>query len=188
MKKIRTVRALEQLGRVRLSQSFFMRDFLHSEIANFYGLPNIPDDPTLAIEVGRRLCEDLLEPLNATFGRIAIRSAYRSPTVNAFGNAMGHNCASNEKNYARHIWDRRDAAGSCGPPPASLFPGLPIGMPWAPTGNRWPTGSTTICPTAAFNSFPSARRSTSAGMNVRPARSTASSDPPDIFFEATSPQ
>jgi hypothetical protein len=114
MKKIRTVRALEQLGRVRLSQSFFMRDFLHSEIANFYGLPNIPDDPTLAIEVGRRLCEDLLEPLNATFGRIAIRSAYRSPTVNAFGNAMGHNCASNEKNYARHIWDRRDAAGFCG--------------------------------------------------------------------------
>jgi hypothetical protein len=110
----RTVRALEELGRVRLSPSFFMRDFLHSEIANFYGIPNMPDDLKLAIHVGRRLCEELLEPLNATFGRIAIRSAYRSPTVNALGNERGHNCASNEKNYGRHIWDRRDAAGFCG--------------------------------------------------------------------------
>jgi hypothetical protein len=75
--KIRTVRALEELGRVHLSRSFFMRDFLHSEIANFYGMPNIPDDPDLAIHVGKRLCE-LLETLAATFGRIAIRSAYRS--------------------------------------------------------------------------------------------------------------
>src|SRR5262245_8016938 len=98
--KARTIRALEELGRVRLSPSFFMRDFLHSEIADFYGVPNIPDDPKLAIEVGKRLCEELLEPLNATFGRIAVRSAYRSPAVNALGNEKGHNCASNAKNYA----------------------------------------------------------------------------------------
>jgi hypothetical protein len=111
---IRTVRALEELGRVRLSPSFFMRDFLHSEIANFYGMPNLPDDPKLALHVGRRLCQELLEPLNATFGRIAIRSAYRSPSVNALGNEKGHNCASNERNRAGHIWDRRDAAGFCG--------------------------------------------------------------------------
>jgi hypothetical protein len=77
-------------------------------------MPNVPDDPKLAIHVGQRLCEELLEPLNATFGRIAVRSAYRSPTVNALGNEKGHNCASNEKNYASHIWDRRDAAGFCG--------------------------------------------------------------------------
>jgi hypothetical protein len=112
--KIRTVRALEELGRVRLSRSFFMRDFLHGEIANFYGRPNIPDDPDLAIHVGKRLCEELLETLAATFGRIAIRSAYRSPTVNARGSEKGHNCSSNEKNYASHIWDKRDAAGFCG--------------------------------------------------------------------------
>ena len=30
-----SVRSLEELGRVRLSPSFFMRDFLHSEIADF---------------------------------------------------------------------------------------------------------------------------------------------------------
>ena len=105
------VDALEELGRERLSQSFYMQDFLYSEIANFYGIPNIPENPDLAIEVGKHLCKELLEPLNATFGRIAIRSAYRSPKVNSFGNEKGHSCASNEKNFAGHIWDHLDSNG-----------------------------------------------------------------------------
>jgi hypothetical protein len=54
---------------------------LFSEIAAIEGLSNLPDDPELAIAAGRGLCENLLEPLQATFGRIAIRSAYRSPEV-----------------------------------------------------------------------------------------------------------
>ena len=65
MRKPLSVRSLEQLGRVRLSSFFFMRDFLHSEIADLNGIPNIPDDPVLAIAAGRRLCEELLEPLQA---------------------------------------------------------------------------------------------------------------------------
>jgi hypothetical protein len=105
---------LEELGRVRLSRSFFMRDFLHSEIASFHGVPNTPDDPALAIEAGRNLCEELLEPLAATFGRVTIRSAYRAPAVNALGNRLGLSCASNERNYGRHIWDHRDAQGCMG--------------------------------------------------------------------------
>lgn len=109
-----SVRALEAFGRIRLSDSFFMRDFLYSEIAAINGMANLPDDPDLAIAVGTQLCEDLLEPLQQQFGRIAIRSSYRSPEVNAFGNANGFNCASNEKNYAGHIWDRRDAEGRMG--------------------------------------------------------------------------
>lgn len=109
--KLKSMAALEEFGRIRLSRSFFMRDFLYSEIANFYGVANLPDSPDLAVEVGKRLCEDLLEPLNSTFGRIAIRSAYRSPEVNALGNEKGHSCASNEKNYAGHIWDHLDAQG-----------------------------------------------------------------------------
>ena len=108
------MKALEALGRVRLSANFFMRDFLHSEIANFYGLPNIPDDPDLAIRAGKRLCEELLEPLEATFGRIAVRSAYRSPSVNKFGNDNKLNCARNEKNHAGHIWDRLEGDGCMG--------------------------------------------------------------------------
>ncbi len=114
MRKPNSVKGLEDLGRVRLSPNFFMRDFLYSEIANHYGMPNVPDDPDLAIDVGKRLCVDLLEPLHAQFGRLAIRSAFRSCTVNEFGNTNGHNCARNESNYGAHIWDRVDARGKKG--------------------------------------------------------------------------
>jgi len=114
MRKPQSIDALEDLGRVRLSTNFFMRDFLYSEIANFYGIQNIPDDPDLAIEVGKVLCDRLLEPLQATFGRLAIRSAYRSPAVNQLGNEKDHGCGSNESNYAAHIWDKRDAQGKRG--------------------------------------------------------------------------
>ena len=117
-----SIAALEELGRVRLSRSFFMRDFLYSEIANFYGITNVPEHPERAVEVGKELCEKLLEPLNAAFGRIAIRSAYRSPTVNALGNEKGHSCASNEKNYASHIWDYPDAAGYRGATACVVIP------------------------------------------------------------------
>jgi hypothetical protein len=73
-----------------------------------------PEDPDQAIAAGRRLCEELLEPLQAAFGRLAIRSAYRAPPVNALGNRLGLGCASNERNYGRHIWDRRDSEGCIG--------------------------------------------------------------------------
>jgi hypothetical protein len=108
------MRALEELGRVRLSPNFFMREFLYSEIANFYGIPNIPDDPDLAITAGRRLCMELLEPLQESFGALAIRSAYRAPGVNDFGNKHGLNCARNEADRAGHIWDQRDRQGRLG--------------------------------------------------------------------------
>lgn len=73
MNSPRSVASLEQLGRVRLSPSFYMREFLYSEVANFYGISNMPDDPDTAIEAGKHLCEELLEPLQATFGRLSIR-------------------------------------------------------------------------------------------------------------------
>jgi hypothetical protein len=114
MRTPQSVNSLEDLGRVRLSENFFMREFLYSEIANFYGKPNIPRDPELAVAVGKKLCHELLEPLQSTFGRVAIRSAYRSEEINALGNEKGHNCGSNESNYAAHIWDRRDSEGHSG--------------------------------------------------------------------------
>ena len=117
-----TVAALEELGRVRLSESFFMRDFLFSDIAAIHHLSNLPSDVDLAIAAGTRLCTDLLEPLQATFGRIAVRSAYRSAEVNAFGNAHGHGCASNEANRAFHIWDERDAEGRMGAAACVVLP------------------------------------------------------------------
>lgn len=116
------MRGLERLGRVRLSKSFYFRDFLYSEIGSFYGIPNIPDDPDLAIAAGRRLCEELLEPLRASFGGLAIRSAYRSSELNAFGNRHGLSCARNEATYANHIWDRRDADGCMGATASVVVP------------------------------------------------------------------
>jgi hypothetical protein len=115
---------LEDLGRVRLSANFFMRDFLHSEISAWHGVQNIPEDPDKAIAVGRQLCEQLLEPLQATFGRVYVRSGYRSPSVNAFGNKNKLNCASNEKNYADHIWDYPDASGHNGATACIVLPWL----------------------------------------------------------------
>jgi len=114
MRKPRSVRGLERLGRERLSRHFFMRDFLYSEIGSMTGIPNVPDDPDLALHTGRRLATELLDPLVETFGPIAVRSAYRSPEVNAFGNAHKLNCASNARTLADHIWDHRDAEGRCG--------------------------------------------------------------------------
>lgn len=110
MRKPGSMRGLEELGRVRLSRSFFFREFLYSEIANFHRIPNIPDDPDLAIAAGKRLCNELLEPLVETFGRISIRSSFRSARVNEFGNKNGLNCARNENDG--HIWDHRDTDGA----------------------------------------------------------------------------
>ncbi len=107
---------LETLGRVRLSRHFYMRDFLFSEIAGFYGRQNIPDDPELAINAGRKLCEVLLEPIVETFGPIHVRSSLRSVELNHFGatEVKPQKCARNEANYAHHIWDRRDDKGRMG--------------------------------------------------------------------------
>ncbi len=107
-----------------------MRDFLFSDIASVHGFNNVPDNPDLAIAAGTRLCEDLLEPLQDKFGRIAIRSAYRSKEVNGFGNEMqragksGYTCASNESNYAGHIWDERGADGHMGATACIVVPGF----------------------------------------------------------------
>jgi len=114
MRKPGSVKSLTDLGRVQLSPSFFMRDMLYSEIANYEGMPNIPDNPDLAIAAGTKLCTELLEPLQAKFGRISIRSAYRSPSVNQFGNENKLACSRNEITLADHIWDYRDKDGNMG--------------------------------------------------------------------------
>lgn len=115
MRKPISVMSLTTFGRVRLSESFFMRDFLFSEIAAIDGMINVPDDPDLAIAAGTQLCQQVLEPLQAQFGRLAIRSSFRSAEVNAFGAAKqrekkekGYTCASNANNAAGHIWDMLD--------------------------------------------------------------------------------
>jgi len=106
MRKPGSMWSLETLGRVRLSRHFFMRDFLYSEIGNFHEKQNLPDNPDLAIETGSALCQTLLDPLEETFGRVAVRSGYRSPSLNTFGNENRLNCARNDNPLECHIWDR----------------------------------------------------------------------------------
>lgn len=134
MSSIDSYDKLEDFGRVRLSHSFFMRDFLHSEIAQWHGLRNVPDFPDKAVQVGRQLCEQLLEPLQETFGRIHIRSGYRSPQVNELGNRNRLNCASNESNFAAHIWDYPDAQGHRGATACIVVPWL---VERISTGGQW---------------------------------------------------
>lgn len=114
--------SLETLGRVRLSRHFYMRDFLYSEIGNMHQIPNVPTDPDLALYGGRMLAETLLDPMEETFGRIGVRSGYRSPRLNAYGNEHKLNCARNDNPIEIHIWDyaRGDAQVA----------GASIAIPW----------------------------------------------------------
>jgi len=131
MRKPQSMWSLETLGRVRLSRYFYMREFLYSEIANFHRLQNIPPNPDLAIERGRAFCETLLDPLEETFGRVAVRSGYRAPDLNRFGNEKGLNCARNDYPQECHIWDI----------PETPVAGASIVIPWFAdqydTGRDW---------------------------------------------------
>ena len=100
----------------------FRSDFLYSEIGSFYEIQNIPDNPDLAIECGRAFCETLLDPLEETFGRIAVRSGYRSPRLNRFGNENKLNCAKNDNPIECHIWDRGEGH--------ARIAGASIVIPW----------------------------------------------------------
>jgi hypothetical protein len=108
MRRPASIWSLETLGRVPLSRYFYMREFLYSEIANFHGMQNIPDDPDLAIARGAAFCSAILDPLEETFGRVAVRSGYRSSAVNRFGNENKLNCARNDYPLECHIWDLPD--------------------------------------------------------------------------------
>lgn len=123
-----SIAELTTLGRVRLSKNYFMRDMLYTEVGNFCGIPNYPDVPDLAIEAGRNLCEQILEPLKAAFGHVAIRSAFRSFRLNGYahelfkaGDASAW-AADNEYNAARHAWDQRDARGYLGATATVVIP------------------------------------------------------------------
>lgn len=115
-----SIAELTALGRVRLSKNYFMREMLNSEISNFCGVQNFPDDPDLAIQVGRSLCELILEPLRSKFGHVSVRSAFRSRKLNGYGHELflaGDSaawCAPNAYNDSRHTWDARDPDGYAG--------------------------------------------------------------------------
>ena len=126
MGKPTSVCTLNDLGRELLSPHFFMREMLYSEVANFHGMMNIPNDPDLALAAGRGLCEELLEPLRATFGHVSIRSAYRSYEINQFCCQQAkkgrkcYTCAC--ENDARHTRDRLEDDKFMGPTACIVIP------------------------------------------------------------------
>lgn len=122
MRKPASMWSLETFGRQRLSRYYFMRDFMYSEIAGFHGRTNIPENPDLVLENGQAFCRTLMDPLEDTFGRIAVRSGYRSPDLNRYGNENKLNCARNDYPLECHIWDR-DAG-------AQAIAGASIVVPW----------------------------------------------------------
>ena len=113
---------LDELGRIRLSDNFFLREFLYSEIAIAYGLVNIPENLDVAVKVGSELCQHLLEPLQKAWGKVHVRSGYRAKAVNQIGNTNKHNCSSNAANYGAHIWDERDRDGFMGATACIVIP------------------------------------------------------------------
>lgn len=118
----RVLNALDDFGRERLSKHYFMRDFLYSEIASVHGIPNVPEDAELAVKAGKALCRNLLEPLRHVFGHVTIRSAFRSVSVNGFGNCHDMSCSSNKASYANHIWDHKDGNGFMGATACIVIP------------------------------------------------------------------
>jgi hypothetical protein len=133
MRTPKSVRGAEHLGRVRLSETFFMRDFLYSEIANIHCMTNLPEFSDVAIEAGRALCVSLLEPLQATFGRLAIRSAYRSPWSTPSATPASAT-ALRTRQTKRHIWDQRSADGGMGAMATVVVPWL---VDRLETGTKW---------------------------------------------------
>lgn len=125
---------LERIGRIQLSEHFFLRDFLYSEIAIANQISNLPDNLDTAVEAGSQLCEKLLEPMQKAWGRIHIRSGYRSSAVNEFGNKNKLNCASNKSNFGAHIWDVPDKNGFIG---ASACVVIPKFLPYFNETGDW---------------------------------------------------
>jgi hypothetical protein len=68
----------EKLARVRLSKNFILRDFLFSTESAARGFSNYPEDPDMVIRAGKALCEKVLEPVLAKWGRFWITFAYIS--------------------------------------------------------------------------------------------------------------
>ncbi len=125
---------LDRLGRIRLSRSFHLREFLYSEIAVHHGLRNVPEAGRVeyAVHAGSQLCERLLEPMQATFGRIHVRSGYRCRAVNAAGVGK-HNCAADNDGF--HTWDYPHAvhgqgATACVSIPSASSQVLTAGLPY----------------------------------------------------------
>ena len=96
--------ALDELSRVRLSSNFLLRDFLYSAWSSVSGHSNLPDDCDAVSRAGRALCERVLEPVLAKFGRFAITYGYQGPSVARLSSADRSRYSNSDG--VLHQWDR----------------------------------------------------------------------------------
>ena len=101
-----STREYEDLARVRLSKHFILRDFLFSTDAASRGLSNFPEDPEHVVKAGKALCDKLLEPILAHFGKFAITFAYQSRQSLEF-NWPTELRETKWRNSNPHQWDRK---------------------------------------------------------------------------------
>lgn len=94
---------MEEFSRTRLSKNFIMRDFLHSNYNSVAGICNYPEKPEIVIAAGKKLCELVMEPIIAKWGRVFITFGYqcRHGVETANPNAKTKRTSSNP-----HQWDR----------------------------------------------------------------------------------
>ena len=97
-------RQYEDLARVRLSQNFILRDFLFSTESAVLGLSNLPEDNEMVIRAGKALCEKVLEPILAQFGRFAITFGYQCREAIEYG--ISPDKLTNPHSSNPHQWDR----------------------------------------------------------------------------------
>ena len=67
----------DNLNLTRLSANFILRDFMYSTESALLGLANRPEDMEMVIKASKALCEKILEPVLAHFGRFWITFAYQ---------------------------------------------------------------------------------------------------------------
>jgi len=174
--------AMEKLGQVRLSQHFYLRQFLYSEIAAAFDLPNNPINIDLAIENGKQLCTSILEPIVEHWGPIVVRSGYRSPVVNAVGAARGLKCASNSKNAGAHIWDMPDKYGDVGACACIVVPKL---VDEASSSEHWRVMAEWLATNVPFHRATFFQRdfALNVGWNTNPVGEVKSLIPPRVTYK-----
>lgn len=85
----------------RLSENFWLHEFVQSQLAERYGIDNTPSLQVMDNLV--LLCRNLLEPVRAALGRaMVIDSGYRCPELNQLAKGSAHSahmqgCAADVK-------------------------------------------------------------------------------------------
>jgi zinc D-Ala-D-Ala carboxypeptidase len=85
---------------MQLSEHFHLSEFTKSATASRRGIPNEPRP--WEVENLKRLCNEILEPVRAHFGKpVIIRSGYRSPRLNVAvgGSRTSDHCHGNAADF-----------------------------------------------------------------------------------------